>query len=524
MSRSALKALSLRSTVVAGGTALLLGLPALPALATTTPPDAPTSATGSVVAYAADLSWTGGTGTGAVVRDVTGLAAPYDPAASGRLVATASATAVHDPGFANLHPTTYAIWSTESDGTPSASPLLQTVSPAAVVPTALALAPLATAPQPYGTAFALAGTATRGGLPLSGQVVDLYGRNGGTSTPVLVRHLRTGADGTVRTTVVPRYSVELSLRFPGDAFSAPSASASRTAQVLPRLGIRLSPAAIVRNETSLLTGQVVPGYSGARVIVQQRVAGGWRSIAAVRTNATGGFSYPLSPGLGVYSYRAVLPAAAGWAQATSTGAALRVDARDLVSGLHGDDVLALQQRLQALHYDVGPVNGTFGYDLTHAVITFQKVERLARTGRWTKAERTRVAHPTAWRVRYPSAGTAVEVDITRQVLVLSRGGVVQQVVDVSTGSERVYYQEGVRNIAHTPRGRYSITRKIDGLHTSPLGLLYRPAFWFEGYAIHGNGSVPATPASHGCVRVTDPVMDRLFPILVEGTPVAVYDE
>jgi lipoprotein-anchoring transpeptidase ErfK/SrfK len=157
-------------------------------------------------------------------------------------------------------------------------------------------------------------------------------------------------------------------------------------------------------------------------------------------------------------------------------------------------------------------------------MTFQKVERLPVTGRWTRLERVRVSRPTAWRLRYRTAGLGVEIDITRQVLVLSRAGVVLRIVDVSSGSERPYYQDGVRNIAHTPRGRFAITRKIDGIRVSKLGVLYRPAYWFQGYAVHGSGSVPSRPASHGCVRVTNPVMDRLYPLLVRGVPVSVYDE
>jgi lipoprotein-anchoring transpeptidase ErfK/SrfK len=146
------------------------------------------------------------------------------------------------------------------------------------------------------------------------------------------------------------------------------------------------------------------------------------------------------------------------------------------------------------------------------------------TGRWTKVERVRAGRPTAWKVRYPSAGLAVEIDITRQVLVVSRAGVVQRVLDVSSGSESVYYQRGARNIAHTPRGHYAIGRRINGLHKSDLGLLYRPVFFYQGYAIHGSDSVPAFPASHGCVRITNPAMDRLYGVLVSGVPVSVYDE
>jgi lipoprotein-anchoring transpeptidase ErfK/SrfK len=48
-------------------------------------------------------------------------------------------------------------------------------------------------------------------------------------------------------------------------------------------------------------------------------------------------------------------------------------------------------------------------------------------------------------------------------------------------------------------------------------------YFHEGWAIHGSNSVPARPASHGCVRVprgADMVLFRTVPV---GTPVIVYD-
>jgi lipoprotein-anchoring transpeptidase ErfK/SrfK len=34
--------------------------------------------------------------------------------------------------------------------------------------------------------------------------------------------------------------------------------------------------------------------------------------------------------------------------------------------------------------------------------------------------------------------------------------------------------------------------------------------------------VPFTPASHGCIRITVPAMNRLFDLLTIGLPVYVY--
>ena len=117
----------------------------------------------------------------------------------------------------------------------------------------------------------------------------------------------------------------------------------------------------------------------------------------------------------------------------------------------------------------------------------------------------------------------MEIDLTKQVLYLSEGGVLRRILDVSSGNGAYYTSEGVRHRAVTPMGSFSITRKInDPHHESPLGVLYRPAYFYSGFAVHGSASVPTYPASHGCVRITNPAMDRLYDLLVIGTPVTVF--
>jgi N-acetylmuramoyl-L-alanine amidase len=52
--------------------------------------------------------------------------------------------------------------------------------------------------------------------------------------------------------------------------------------------------------------------------------------------------------------------------------------------------------------------------------------------------------------------------------------------------------------------------------------MHRPSYFYGGYAVHGMTSVPAHPASHGCVRMTVPAMNRMWPSLRIGMPVAIY--
>ena len=197
-------------------------------------------------------------------------------------------------------------------------------------------------------------------------------------------------------------------------------------------------------------------------------------------------------------------------------------ARTLRQGMRGADVRALQTRLRAVKADVGRVTGVFNGNTRHAVIAFQKSQGLARTGVVNTATRTRLASPRAVRLRYPARGRAVEVDLRKQVLYLSYAGKLTKIVDVSTGNGRRYTVDGRTSTAITPTGRFRIQRKINGIRVARLGRLYRPAYFYRGYAVHGSPSVPTYPASHGCVRVTNAAMDRLYGQLPVGTPFAVY--
>jgi lipoprotein-anchoring transpeptidase ErfK/SrfK len=118
----------------------------------------------------------------------------------------------------------------------------------------------------------------------------------------------------------------------------------------------------------------------------------------------------------------------------------------------------------------------------------------------------------------------VEIDLTRQVLFLiDAANQVTLILPVSSGNEKRYFDQGKWQVAHTPRGHFRIERKINGVRKAPLGNLYYPNYFHDGVAIHGSNSVPAFPASHGCVRIPR-FADRSFSSMVSvGTEVFVYD-
>ncbi len=190
-------------------------------------------------------------------------------------------------------------------------------------------------------------------------------------------------------------------------------------------------------------------------------------------------------------------------------------------GDHGAAVLSLQRRLAALGYQVPKPDGEFGSETHHAVVAFQKVNRLDRDG---------VAGPKTLkaleRPRRPSprsrGGFHIEADLTLQVVYVVSKGAIEGILDASSASGGQYVVDGDVRIAHTPEGSFEIERKINSWHRSPLGLLYRPAYFVGGYALHGAPSVPPFPASHGCIRITTTAMDKLYDRLALDTPMLVY--
>jgi peptidoglycan hydrolase-like protein with peptidoglycan-binding domain len=194
----------------------------------------------------------------------------------------------------------------------------------------------------------------------------------------------------------------------------------------------------------------------------------------------------------------------------------------LRTGSRGPEVQALEQRLIDLNYDPGRVDGTYDSSTQHAVMAFQKVYGLARTGRATQDVLDRLTNAETPVALVPGGGsTRVEVDLKRQVLFLYKGNAIFRILPISTGSGKRYCVDGECAKAVTPGGSFRVTRRISGWRTSRLGKLYNPLYFNGGIAIHGAPSVPGYPASHGCVRIPM-YASSWFPAQVpNGTPVYV---
>ena len=187
------------------------------------------------------------------------------------------------------------------------------------------------------------------------------------------------------------------------------------------------------------------------------------------------------------------------------------------------EIMEAEQRLSDLGYWTGPVDGSFDSSSEHALVAFQKVEGRKRTGKLTagELEALRLAErPVPRDSTYPH----IEVDLKRQVLmVVDASGQATHILSVCSGNEGSYWDHGQIHRAHTPRGTFKVVRKISGWRRSSLGLLYYPNYIVNGIAIHGSPSVPAFPASHGCIRIPMFAAKELSEMTPVGTSVVVHD-
>ena len=191
--------------------------------------------------------------------------------------------------------------------------------------------------------------------------------------------------------------------------------------------------------------------------------------------------------------------------------------------LSDSEILEARELLDQLGYWVNLEATGSDVSLRHALIAFQKIEGRTRTGVLTleELEALRVAQsPQVLETGYPH----IEIDLHRQVLfVIDVPGADLRILPVSSGSGEFFTEGGETRRAITPTGRFKVYRKIEGWRKSPLGLLYYPNYIYGGVAIHGNPSVPAYPASHGCIRIPMFAAREFSEIATIGMVVIVYD-
>lgn len=187
-------------------------------------------------------------------------------------------------------------------------------------------------------------------------------------------------------------------------------------------------------------------------------------------------------------------------------------------------VLKLQERLAELGYDIGTPDGQWGARTTYSLMAFQKVEGLSVDGQ--DGPQTQAALATAsppGPILPGGSPTRIEIDVARQVLFHWVNGKLARILPVSTGNNEPYCVDGECSVAVTPGGSFRIGRKAVGLEVAPLGELWWPMYFNGGIAIHGSPSVPAYPASHGCIRIPMYAAPTFYDEVPAGTRVHVLN-
>ena len=145
-----------------------------------------------------------------------------------------------------------------------------------------------------------------------------------------------------------------------------------------------------------------------------------------------------------------------------------------------------------------------------AVMAFRKVNNMSRSYNASPEIFRMVAGKQGrFKLARPGAGRHVEVDISRQVMVLADNGKAQHTFHVSTGAPAT----------PSDKGTYRFFRRQPGYNS--IGMYYS-VYYNGGEAIHGYKSVPPYNASHGCIRNPIPNSKFIYDWVRLGMQIFVY--
>jgi hypothetical protein len=176
-----------------------------------------------------------------------------------------------------------------------------------------------------------------------------------------------------------------------------------------------------------------------------------------------------------------------------------------------EQTTVLQTELADAHFAVGAIDGCDGAATRAAVQAFQKANGLAADGVAGPKTRAALAKPATLKPVSRSKGLHVEVDRSRQLLLVVDSGKVKDVYSVSTG----------KNGYETPVGTFKVFRKELKSWSVPYKVWLPYASYFNGGVAFHAGDTEVTNASHGCVRVPAAFAREIYDLLVPGTKVIV---
>jgi hypothetical protein len=187
-----------------------------------------------------------------------------------------------------------------------------------------------------------------------------------------------------------------------------------------------------------------------------------------------------APGYGQMRVKATFPSSNGFTGRTVT---FKISARKptIRRGSRGPAVRGLIRKLKQLRFHT-PATRTWDYRMGDVILAFHKSQRMSRTSSLNASTWRRLTLASPMRPKYRSPRNHIEVDKSRQIMMVVRGGKVIGTMHVSTGAT-----------GNTPVGKWRIYQKGGSY-------LYKFMAFVGNFGIHGYVPVPAFPASHGCVR------------------------
>ena len=259
-----------------------------------------------------------------------------------------------------------------------------------------------------------------------------------------------------------------------------------------------------------VTGRLTPGPAGQRVWVRTYARGKRLRSKRVAVAGDGTFRVRIGAGgPGRVTVRASHQATPEAGTAVAKPRRVEVLPRASRPGARGEGVRALQRRLRAMGYVTGRL-GVYDARTARAVLAFRKVIGLRRVEVADRQAMRRMADGAGrFKLRFPKHGKHVEADLSRQVLVLARGGRVERIYHTSTGAPAT----------PTIRGHFRFERSEPGYNNKEM---YYTRYFIRGFAIHGYKSVPIYPASHGCLRVPVPDAISIYRWIKLGDRIDVY--
>jgi hypothetical protein len=194
---------------------------------------------------------------------------------------------------------------------------------------------------------------------------------------------------------------------------------------------------------------------------------------------------------------------------------LRTTVREPAPDAHATGLRDVQELLADLGFMAARgVTGAPGDETSVAVLAFQKWSGLPRTGVLDARTIAAVEHATRPQPALRRPGKRVEILLGRQVALAVVDNRVERVFHISSGA-----------YGRTPSGQFRVYRKERMSWSVPFSTWMPFASYFVGgIAFHAYPSVPAYPASHGCVRMMARDAPLMYAFATYGTPVDVVRE